>query len=263
MLHNASMHAHLSPEKDSFFCHWDSRKGDKTVEAELVLAALKKQAPAGLTLHPYTCWLWERAWCQVDLPSVLGRAVSHMRLGGCEAVPAVVAQAFGRVVGPPQGCFEQVLWTYLNLEVNKKHEYRTDTCPVPSHKPKDIHFPMSFSSVGPLRPSIPKFSEWSLCLSFFLELLTSPGCFGFRYRGDYPWLLVCPLVGSITTAAFSFGSLCVGGQKAEEECRVMIWYSKSGTLSRVSPESHPSLLTDSNFALRYKAFLKLQISCLF
>lgn len=44
----------------------------------------------------------------------------------------------------------------------------------------------------------------------------------FRYREDYPWSLLFSLAGSITMAAFSFGSMCVGGQKAEEECRVMI-----------------------------------------
>lgn len=124
---NASMHALLSAEKDSFFCHQDSRKGDKAVEAELVLAALKKQALAGL--HPgWLCtrtpgWLWEHAWCQVYLPGVLGQAVSHMLLGGCEAVPAVVAQDFRRIGGLPWGCFQQVLWTHLNLEVSKRDEY--------------------------------------------------------------------------------------------------------------------------------------------
>jgi len=80
MLRNASMRARLSLEKYSLFCHWDSRKGDNAFEADLVLAALKKQALA--VLWPgwlCTCapgWLWERAWCQVDLPSVLGPTCS-------------------------------------------------------------------------------------------------------------------------------------------------------------------------------------------
>lgn len=205
------------PWRIFFFVIRVARKRDKAVKAELVLAALKKQALAWLQLG-WLCtrtpgWLREHAWCQ---------AVLHTLLGGCEAVPAVVVQAFGMVGGPPWGCFRKVLWVHLKLEVNQRDKYWTDTRPVPSQIAKDICFPMPFSSVGPLRPSIPKFSEWSLGLRLFLKLLTSAGCFGFRYRDDYPWLVLCPLTGSITTAAFSFGSVCVGNQKAEEECRVMI-----------------------------------------
>lgn len=123
------MHA-LPQRKIPFFCHHDSKKGDKAFGAELVLAALKKQVLAGLWLAwlctPTPRWPQEHFWCQVDLPSVPGWVVSHMPLGGCEAVPA----AFGRVGGPPGGCFQQVLWMHLNLEVNKRNEYWTDACPV-------------------------------------------------------------------------------------------------------------------------------------
>lgn len=47
MLHNVFMHAYLFLEED-FLCHENSRKGDKAIEAELVLAVLKKQALTGL-----------------------------------------------------------------------------------------------------------------------------------------------------------------------------------------------------------------------
>lgn len=57
------------------------------------------------------------------------------------------------------GLLQQAQWMCLNLEVNRRDEYRTDACPIPSQNPKATHFPMPFSSLGPLGPFIPKFSE--------------------------------------------------------------------------------------------------------
>lgn len=113
------------PWRIFFFVIRVARKRDKAVKAELVLAALKKQALAWLQLG-WLCtrtpgWLREHAWCQ---------AVLHTLLGGCEAVPAVVVQAFGMVGGPPWGCFRKVLWVHLKLEVNQRDKYWTDTRPV-------------------------------------------------------------------------------------------------------------------------------------
>lgn len=87
--------------------------------------------------------------------------------------------------------------------------------------------------------------------------------FVFSYRGDYPSFKLWPLAGSIATAAFTFGLRFAGGQKTEEECRIVDLILKRQGLRGESPEGLPSLLTDSNLALQCKAFVKLMISCLF
>lgn len=61
----------------------------------------------------------------------------------------------------------------------------------------------------------------------------------FRYREDCPWFMLCPLAGFIIVATFSFGLVCVGSQKTEEEFRITDFIHKNknfkASLSRGSP----------------------------
>lgn len=126
----------------SLLC-WKSKlwQGSDHAGFTLLLPADCRSMPgAKLTYQVFwgrLCPTWEDLklclwlWCKL-----LGRLEAHLRA------------AFSRCSGGTS------TW-------KSTREMSTD-CRVPCHNPKDIHFPMSFSSVGLLRPSIPKFSEWLL-----------------------------------------------------------------------------------------------------